>query len=95
MTKIMPLDKIIIKFIYQRNRCQLPCRPHCSAQNSGRYTQRERERESASKKGGVTGWRPEGRKEGGKNQEAQKIGPKSVRIFVAMSKGEGSIFVSF
>ncbi len=39
--------------------------------------------------------RPEGRKEGGKNREAQKIGPKSVPIFVAMSKGEGSIFVSF
>jgi hypothetical protein len=93
MTKIMPLDKIIIKFIYQRNRCQLPCRPHCSAQNSGRYRERERERES--KKGGVRGGgRREGRR-GGKNQEAQKIGPKSVRIFVAMSKGEGSIFVSF
>jgi hypothetical protein len=52
---------------------------------------RERERES-EEKGRCEG--REGRR-GGKNQEAQKIGPKSVRIFVAMSKGEGSIFVSF
>jgi hypothetical protein len=69
MTKIMPLDKIIIKFIYQRNRCQLPCRPHCSAQNSGRY--RGRERESAREKGGVRGGgRREGRK-GGKSGRAE------------------------
>jgi hypothetical protein len=68
---------------------------HKTAEDTQTQRERERERERARKKGGVRVGRPEGRKEGGKNREAQKIGPKSVPIFVAMSKGEGSIFVSF